>query len=236
LKTQVGPAYALRAGSAYALSSRGRIEEDQLELSEQVTSSGEECLLDQVLVTARSERRLVGLLLAWQFVAQPTHRPIEVMELKIFTSIDLITLLPLVGCAIAAGVEEPVQNGQEDGPLNGKLKAAALQQLLKHMLAAGQLPEPLEDQGRADMPDRDGREPALGMLGEQQDRAGQSGTRDEQSVELAAGLELIEPSQGGYDPLPGASALPAVLDDLKVRTGSRGLGAEEHGALQSGTP
>src|SRR5271157_5342883 len=42
----------------------GRIEEDQLELSEQVTPSGEESLLDKVLVAAGSKRRLVGLLLA----------------------------------------------------------------------------------------------------------------------------------------------------------------------------
>ena len=42
----------------------GRVEEDQLELSEQVTPSGEESLLDKVLVAAGSKRRLVDLLLA----------------------------------------------------------------------------------------------------------------------------------------------------------------------------
>ena len=57
----------------------GRIEEDQLELSEQVTPSGEESLLDEVLVARRSKRRLVGLLLAWQVVAEPAHRPVEVV-------------------------------------------------------------------------------------------------------------------------------------------------------------
>ena len=156
--------------------------------------------------------------------------------MKIFASLDLVALLPLLGGAIAAGVEEPMQDGQEDGPLDGELEASSLQQLLDHMLAAGQLPEPLEDQGRADVPDRDGRELALGMLGEHEDRAGQAGSGDEQGVELAALLELIEPPQSGDDPLPGASALPAVLDDLEVGTGSGSLGAEEHGALQSGTP
>ncbi len=81
------------------------------------------------------------------------------------------------------------------------------------MLAAGQLPEPLEDQGRADVPDRDGRELALAMLGEHENRAGQAA---QQGVELAALLELVELSQGGDDPLSGASPLPAVLDDLIV--------------------
>src|SRR5271157_6171006 len=158
------------------------------------------------------------------------------MKLKIFASLDLVALLPLIGGAIAARVEEPMQDGQEDGPFDGELEASSLQQLLDDMLTAGQLPEPLEDQGRADVPDRDGRELALGMLGEQEDRAGQASTRGEQGVELAALLELIESTEGGDDQLSGASALPAVLDDLEVGTGSGGLGAEEHGALQSGTP
>ncbi len=129
-----------------------------------------------------------------------------------------------------------MQNGQEDGPLDGELEASSHKQLLDHMLTAGQLPEPLEDQGRADVPDRDGRELALGMLREHEDRAGQTRPGDEQRVELAVLLELIESPLSSDDPLPGASALPAVLDDLKVGAGSRGLGAEEHGALQSGTP
>jgi len=133
----------------------GRIEEDQLELSEQVTPSREECLLDQVLVASGSKRRLVGLLGARQFVAKPALRPVEVMELKILESVDLVAPLSLIGGAIAAGVEEPVQDGQEDGPLDGELEASSLQQLLDHMLATGQLPEPLGDQGRADVPDRD---------------------------------------------------------------------------------
>ena len=74
------------------------------------------------------------------------------------------------------------------------------------------------------------------MLGEHEDRASQAGSGDEQGVELATLLELIESTQSGDDPLPGASALPAVLDDLEVSTRSRGFRTEEHGALQSGTP
>jgi len=64
-----------------------------------------------------------------------------------------------------------VQHAEEDGPLDGELEAASLEQLLDHMLAAGHLPEPLEDQSRANVPDRDGRKPALSMLGEQKDQA-----------------------------------------------------------------
>ena len=60
---------------------------------------------------------------------------------------------------------------------------------------------------------------------------GQASSRDQKGIELAAVAELIEPAQGGDDPLPGATAFPAVLDDLEVGAGSGGLGAEEHGDL-----
>lgn len=49
-------------------------------------------------------------------------------------------------------------------------------------------------------------------------------------------LEVIEPSQGGEDPLSGASLLPAVLDDLEIGAWTGGLGTEEHGGLVFGTP
>src|SRR6516164_8292124 len=129
-----------------------------------------------------------------------------------------------------------MEHGQEDGPLEWELIAATLEELSDHVLAAGLLPEPLEDQPRADAAAGVGREPPLGMVGQDQDRLGQAGTGEEQGVELTALLELVESPQGGYDALPGAAVLPAVLDDLEVGTRSRGLGAEEHGALRGGTP
>ena len=64
------------------------------------------------------------------------------------------------------------------------------------------------------------------MLREHANRAGQAGLRGKPGIELAALLELIEPAERRDDPLPGASALPAVLDDLEVSTGTRSLGAE----------
>ena len=129
-----------------------------------------------------------------------------------------------------------MQDGEEDGPLEGELEAPALEELPDDVPAAGGLPEPLEDQGRADVADRDGGEPALGVLGDQQDRLGQAGAGGEQGVELAGLLELIEPPEGGDDALARAAALPAVLDDLEIGAWAGRLGAEEHGALRCGTP
>ena len=63
---------------------------------------------------------------------------------------------------------------------------------------------------------------------------GQASPRDQEGIELAAVAELIEPAQGGDDPLPGATAFPAVLNDLEIGAGPGGLGAEEHGDLPVG--
>ena len=103
-------------------------------------------------------------------------------------------------------------------------------------LAAGLLPEPLEDQGGSDAAGGDGGELPLGVSREQQDGLSQAGARDQQGVELSGLLELVESPQGGDDPLSWSSVLPAVLDDLEVGACAGGLGAEEHGALVVGTP
>src|SRR5512135_3937635 len=81
-----------------------------------------------------------------------------------------------------------------------------------------------------------GGELALGVGREEEDGLGQPCARDQQGVELAGLLQLVESPQGGEDPLPGSPALPAVLDDLEVGACTGGLGPEEHGALEVGTP
>ena len=77
----------------------------------------------------------------------------------------------------------------------------------------------------------DNREPPLGVSGKHEGGVGQTSTRGQQSIELAAFLELVESTQRGNDPLPGAAVLPTVLDDLEVGACAGLLGAEEHGAL-----
>src|SRR5262245_33233103 len=158
------------------------------------------------------------------------------VKLQNLTSFDLIILLPLLGGAVTARVEETMKDGEEDRPLEGELIVATFEELTDHLLTAGLLPEPLKDQSRADAPAGVGREFPLGMVRQNQDRLGQAGPRDEQSLELSALLEFIKPSQGSDDPLPGATTLPAVLHDLEIDPWTRGLGAEEHGVLLFRTP
>ena len=214
----------------------GGVEEDQLEFGEQITPVGEQPLLDQVLGTSRGEWCLVCLFRAGQLLTEPGHGPVEMVKLQSLTSFDLIILLPLVGGAVTSRVEETMKDREEDRPLDGELIVAALEELTDHMLTAGLLPEPLEDQSRTDAAAGVGREFSLGMVCQDQDRLGQAGTGDEQSLELSTSLQFIKPSQGGDDPLPGATTLPAVLNDLEIGPRPRGLGAEEHGVLLFGTP
>jgi hypothetical protein len=150
--------------------------------------------------------------------------------------VALVVRPPLVGSPVAAGCEQAVQDGQEDRPLDVKLETASLQELLDDPLAPGLLPETLEDEGGSDASGGDGRELSLGVSGEEEDGLSQPCARDQQGVELATLLQLVESSQGGEDPLAGPSVLPAVLNALERGAWAGGLRAEEPGALVVGTP
>jgi hypothetical protein len=80
------------------------------------------------------------------------------MELERIAPVDLVVRPPLVGGPVAAGVEEAMQDGEEDGPLDVELEAATSQESLDDVAAAGLLPEPLEDQGGSDAAGGDGGE------------------------------------------------------------------------------
>jgi hypothetical protein len=157
-------------------------------------------------------------------------------ELEGIAPVALVVRPPLVGGPVAAGGEQAVQDGQEDGSLDVELEAASLQELLDDPLTSRLLPEPLEDQSGSDAAGGDGRELSLGVRREEEDGLGEAGPRDQQGIELAGLLEVIEPPQGGEDPLAGPSVLPAVLDDLEIGAWAGGLGTEEHGAPVVGTP
>src|SRR4051794_38838900 len=210
---------------------RRGVEEDQSEVGEEVPPMSEQLLFDPVLDAPGCERGLALLLVLGQLLAEPGHGPVEVVQLQRFTPVDLIVRLPLVGGPVAAGREEAMQDGQEDGPLDIEPEAASVEESLDDPSAPRLFPEALEDEGRADPSRGDGGELSLGMGGDQEDGLGQSGARDEQGIELSGLLELIETTQSGDDALAGPPVLPAVLDDLEVGAWAGGLGPEEHGAL-----
>lgn len=149
---------------------------------------------------------------------------------------DLGVRLPLGGGPIAAGREQAMESSAADRPFAIALEAAAVEQSLDDALAAALLPESLENPGRSDAAGGDGGQWPLGVSGEQEDGLGQAGVRGQQGIELAGLLELVEPPQGGDDPLSGLAVLPAVRDAREVGAWPGGLGAEDQGVLVFGTP
>src|SRR5664279_239984 len=215
---------------------RGGVEENELEIGEEVAAVGEEVLLDPVFDAPRCERRLVLLLIFGQLFTKPSHGAVEVVELEFVASFDRVVRLPLVGGAVAAGGEEAMEHGEEDGALDVELIAASLEKLRDHPLTPGLAPEPLENEGRPDAACGDDRDLSLGERREEPDRLGETRARDQEGVELPGLLELIEPPQRGDDALPWSSILPAVLDDLEVGPCAGRLGAEKHDASVVETP
>src|SRR5262249_60034970 len=112
------------------------------------------------------------------------HGPVEVVQLQGVGAFDRVVGLPLVGGAVAAGLYQAVQHGEEDRPLEVELEAASVEELAEDLLASGIAPEPLEDQGAADAACGDGGELPLGVGGQEQDVLRQACAGGEQGVAL----------------------------------------------------
>src|SRR5580658_3432062 len=89
---------------------RGGVEKNQAQFAEQVVAHGEQSLLDEILGGPRANAAptLVGELLA-----QPAHGAVEMVQIEIGDAVDDQTMAPLLGGAVGAGVEQPMQYGKE---------------------------------------------------------------------------------------------------------------------------
>ena len=132
----------------------GGVHEHQVEPREQVAPMREQPLLHHVLQATRCERRAAVLLLLRQLLAQPRHRPIEVMQIEPLDAGDGVILAPAIRGAVGAAHEQPVQHGEEHRALQRKAVLAFARQLRDHRPAAGLLPQPFEHQRRPDAADR----------------------------------------------------------------------------------
>jgi len=72
------------------------------------------------------------------------------VQVQIGDAFDGVVVLPLLGGAVAAGREEAMQHGKENGAFDGKLKAPVLEQNCQDLVDRAGLPESLEDQGWPD--------------------------------------------------------------------------------------
>ena len=140
-------AEALPAGAGER--QRGRVEEHHREFAEQVAPAREQLLLDAVLDRARGERGGAALLLGGEFLAEPSHGAVEVVEAQAVHTGDVVVGEPRLAGPVRARDHDPVQHGGEDGALDRELEAASGQEILDDGAAAGLLPQPPEQKGRA---------------------------------------------------------------------------------------
>ena len=207
----------------------GGVHEHQVEPREQVAPMREQPLLHHVLQAARGERRAAILLLLRQFLAQPRHRPIEMMQIEPLDAGDGVILAPAIGGAIGAAHEQPVQHGEEHRALQRKAVLALARQLRDHRPAAGLFPQPLEHQRRPDATDCDLDRRIIAGRAQHHRLGRKARTRAHQPLQLTARLQLVETPERGDHLLAHLVAVAAALDDLQIGAPGRGLAAEVHG-------
>ena len=190
---------------------------------------GEQSLLHHVLHTARRERRAAVLLLLGQLLAQPGHRPVEMMQIEPLDADDGVILAPAIRGAVGAADEQPVQHREEHGALKRKTVLAFARQLGDHRPAAGLLPQPLEHQRRPDATDRNLDRGIIAGRAQHHGFGRKARTRTHQPLQLAARLQLLETPERGDHLLAHLVAVAVALDDLQIGAAGRGLAAEVHG-------
>src|SRR5450759_1941539 len=97
----------------------GRVHEYGREIGEQVTPAIEQLLLDDVLDAARRQSPLRLLL---HLFTEPSHRPIEMVEVE--TIGNVVVLHPGRAVTIRSGNEKSVQSADKDSALDRKLERA----------------------------------------------------------------------------------------------------------------
>src|ERR1700693_3538717 len=128
----------------------GRIHENEIELGEQITPPLEQAFFDDVLETARCKWGTPILFGRRQFLAEPSHRPIEMMQIETLDAIDPVILPPPISGTVRSAGEQAMQHGEEDGAFECKPVLALTRELLDDGPAPGLLPQPFERESRPD--------------------------------------------------------------------------------------
>ena len=195
------PALANRLAAFAFEVDRGGVEEHDVQIGEQVAAAREQRLLDKILVGAGSERRGPVLLVFRKVFAQPGHGAVEMMQVQLAGAFDGVVVFPLLGGAVAAGREEAMQHGEEDGALDGKLEAPVLEQGRQDFIDRAVLPEPVEDQRWPDLGAVSGDAVASRMGAEHGKLFREPSEGLNQRVELSVGQQLVEAAEAKQDAL-----------------------------------
>ncbi len=190
---------------------------------------GEQVLLQDILHAARRKRRRAVLFGLGQFLAEPSHGAIEMVQFEPLDAVDAVILAPTVGGAVRTAAKQAMQHGQERRALQREVMFSRARQALDHASAARLVPQPLERQRRPEAPGRDNLRLAAVERVEHDRLVGKARPRAQQPLQLPALLQLVDPPQGGDNLLAYRRPLASTFDDLQIGATCRGLPAEIHG-------
>src|SRR5450759_1990651 len=208
------------------------VEEHQIQTGEQVPALREQFLLNQLLGSARHEGRSPVLLIFRQNSSQPSHGPVEMVQTQLAEAFDGVVVFPLLGGTVAARREEAMQHGEEDGPLDGKLEAAALQPSGQGLADRAGFPQTLEDHCRTDPGASSGDALTASMSAENRQLFREPPERLDERIEFAGSQKFIETTEAEQDALLNLAVDAHIIDDQEISSGTVGLSANE----QSGAP
>jgi hypothetical protein len=142
------PTHRLSAG-AFDID-RDRIEEHQRQgLVEKIPSARKQRFLDPIFLGTRSERRRPGLVAGGERLAEPSHRPVHVLQPELVRPFYRVVVFPPLGRAVTAGRHQAMQHRQEDRALDQEVETAPGQLPLQHVLQTALAPYALEDEPRS---------------------------------------------------------------------------------------
>ncbi|HUL05021.1 MAG TPA: hypothetical protein VLV76_01740 [Candidatus Acidoferrum sp.] len=158
------------------------------------------------------------------------------MEVEVGDARDDHVVSPLLGSAVGAGVEQAMQDAQEDRAFEVELELAVLRQFLDHALAAGLPPQAFEGEGRAELAGGDLGGLAVVEGGEHDGGGGEAGAGAQQAVDFAACHQVVDAAEGGDHGLPWLAVNALILDDLKILGFAGELASKEHGGSKPRAP
>ena len=171
----------------------------------------EQLFFDQIFRATRRKGRRINLVK--QHLPEKCHRPIHMMQ-SMVDSGNCIIAAPLIAGPVGTGNEQPVQDREENSPLNIELKLPVGKQIFENRRQTQFLPESLENQSRADL---DRMSIDIDFAGKnEQSLFRKSGQGADKSFNVPLGLELIETANRGEYTLADFTADLAVLDDLQI--------------------
>jgi hypothetical protein len=124
-----------------------------------------------------------------------------------------------------------VQHREVNGPLDVKLEPAAFEQSAQAFRDAAFLPKPAKGQIGSQPEHRHRLQFTGGMGVEHREGLAVAQAGAHEPFQLTAGLQQVEPAQGGNDLLTHLFAVPNAVRDLQITVGTGGFDAEKHGRM-----